>query len=98
MTFFDTAGRDKIEAQLVGEVMRTARRKAEALAARMGHKLGPAGGVSNGDLKNPTRAMGLAAADYSGRGQSRAGWSREGGVMILPLRLAQPVDLIYRIK
>lgn len=99
MGAFDVTQREKIEAQLLADAMTMARRKAAALAAGMGRQLGPVGGVSNGELKNLTRAMGLAAAtDYRGGGQSRAVWTREGLLSILPIRLAQPVDVIYRIK
>ncbi|MFP5391729.1 MAG: SIMPL domain-containing protein [Gammaproteobacteria bacterium] len=98
-TAFDTVERDKIEATLAAQAIVMARKKAEGLAAGLGRKLGPATAVTNGELKNVTRAMGLAASDpIERRGAARTEVKREGLLVVDTIKLAQPVDVIYRIK
>lgn len=99
MTGFDTSKREQVEAELTGEAIKAARRKAEAIAAGFGRKLGPVSAVSAGDLKNLTRAMGLATSEpVRPRGLTRSEYDREGLLMINVMRLAQSVDVIFRIK
>ena len=98
-TSFDTTEREKVEADLLAQAMDAARRKALAMAKGAGMKLGAVTAVTNGDLKNLTRAMGLAPNDmrYSGSG-SRAAEGRKGLLAIDIIKLAQPVDMIFRLK
>ena len=100
MTGFDASKREQVEAELTGEAIKSARRKGEAIAAGFGRKLGPVSGVSVGDLKNMTRAMGLAASEpgrftrTAGRGE----YDRDSLLMIGVMKLSQSVDVIFRIK
>lgn len=99
MTVFDTSERARVEAELMGDAIKVARRKADAIAAGFGRKVGAVSGVSNSEIKNMTRAMNLAPSEYSQRrNDSREGADRAGLLMVNLLRLAQPVDVIFRIK
>jgi uncharacterized protein YggE len=99
MIVFDTTQREKIEMELAGDAIRIARRKAEGIAAGLGRKLGAASAVSTGDLKNLTRAMGLAPSDAASRSSSqRIGTERADLLTVMSLKFAQPVDVIYRLK
>lgn len=102
MTGFDASNREKIETELTSDAIKVARRKAEAMAAGLGRKLGPVSAISSGELKNLTRAMGLAATanEVRGRSAGRPGsdYDRNELVHIVPMKLAQSVDVIFRIK
>ena len=101
MTGFDTTKREQVEAELTGDAIKAARRKAEEIAAGFGRKLGAVSGVSTGDLKNLTRAMGLAASEPHALHASPAGkseYDRDGLLMINVIKLSQSVDVIFRIK
>jgi uncharacterized protein len=96
---FDTTEREKVEMELVAQAMSTARRKAAAMAKGAGMKLGAVTAVTLGDLKNLSRAMGLAPNDmrYSGSG-TRSAYNRKDLLAIDIIKLAQPVDMIFRLK
>lgn len=98
-TSFDTTEREKVETELVTVAMNTARRKAVAMAKGAGMKLGAVTAVTLGDLKNLSRAMGLAPNDmrYSGSG-TRSAYDRKDLLAIDIIKLAQPVDMIFRLK
>jgi len=99
MTMFDTSERAKVETELMAEAIMQARRKADAIAAGFGRKVGAVSGVSNSELKNMTRAMNLSPSDYYQRGTDRrAGSDRTELLMVNLLKLAQPVDVLFRIK
>jgi uncharacterized protein YggE len=99
MIGFDTTQREKVEAELTAQAIKTAQRKAEAIAAGFGRKLGPVNAVSTGELKNVSRAMGLAASDpYRSRSAANTSYNRDGMLMIPMVTLAQSVDVIFRIK
>lgn len=102
MIFFDVTDRVKAETELMGNAITSARKKAEMMAKASGRALGPVAGMSTGDLKNLSRALGFVAVpiDYSIRQQnsSRSGGNREELLGIIPVKLSQPVDIIYRIK
>lgn len=100
MTGFDISKRDQVETELTGEAIKAARRKAEAMAAGFGRKLGAVSGVSTGDLKNVTRAMGLAAAEPTRftRTEGRSQYDRDTLLMVTVMKLSQSVDVIFRIK
>jgi uncharacterized protein len=99
MTVFDTTDRARIEIELMQDAVKSARRKAEGMAAAFGRKLGAVNAVSSGELKNLTRAMNLAPSDY---GRNEGGKQAETGraelLAITALKLAQPVDVIFRIR
>lgn len=98
-TSFDTTEREKVEMALVGQAMNMARRKATAMAKGAGMKLGSVTAVTLGDLKNLSRAMGLAPSEsrYSGSG-TRSAYNRKDLLAIDIIKLAQPVDMIFRLK
>lgn len=99
MTMFDTSERAKVETELMAEAIKQARRKADAIAAGFGRKVGAVSGVSNSELKNMTRAMNLSPSDYYQRGTDRRAESdRTELLMVNLLKLAQPVDVLFRIK
>lgn len=101
MTGFDTTRRAQVDAELTGEAIKVARVKAEAMAAGFGRKLGPVGGVTTGDLKNLTRAMGMAASDEARRYTRPVGkseYDRDALLMINVIKLSQSVDVIFKIK
>ncbi|NHZ35679.1 SIMPL domain-containing protein [Massilia rubra] len=100
MIVFDTTQREKIEMELAGDALRIARRKAEGIAAGLGRKLGAASAVSTGDLKNLTRAMGLAPSEAGARSSpdQKIGTERADLLTVMSLKFAQPVDVIYRLK
>lgn len=100
MTGFDISKRDQVEAELTGEAIKAARRKAEAIATGFGRKLGAVSGVSTGELKNVTRAMGMAAAEPMRftRTEGRSQYDRDTLLMITLMKMSQSVDVIFRIK
>lgn len=100
MTGFDISKREQVETELTGEAIKAARRKAEAMAAGFGRKLGAVSGVSTSDLKNVTRAMGLAAAEPTRftRTEGRSQYDRDTLLMVTLMKLSQSVDVIFRIK
>lgn len=99
MIGFDSSRREQIEGELTAEALKNARRRAEAMALGVGRKLGPASAVSRGDLKNVTRAVGLGGAQQQAyRNPVRPDPDREGLLMIVPMKMAQSVDVLYRMK
>lgn len=96
---FDTSRREQIEAELTAQALGNARRKGENIAAGVGRKLGVASAVSVGDLKNVTRAIGLGGVQtIAYRNPVQADPEREGLLMVVPMKLSQSVDVIYRFK
>lgn len=98
ITSFDSSQREKIEAELMSDAIKSARRKAEHIASGMGRKLGPVNAVSSGDLKNLTRAMGLQATEAAYRGGARAAVDRANVLNVTLLQFGQSVDAIFKIK
>jgi uncharacterized protein YggE len=102
MTGFDTTSREQVEAELTAEAIKAARTRAEAMAAGFGRKLGPVAGASPGELKNMTRAMGLAANEplrfTRTGGGSKNEYDRDALFMINVIKMSQSVDVIFRIK
>lgn len=100
MAAFDFSKREEVEAELTGDAIKAARRKAEVIAAGFGRKLGAVGGVSTGDLKNVTRAMGMAAAEPTrfNRPEGRSQFDRDALLMVTVMKMSQSVDVIFRIK
>lgn len=99
-TAFDASDRQKVEAELSAKAIRDARRRAEAIAAGFGRKLGPVAAVSAGSLKNLGNAMGLVQAGFYTRPSEQKA-QRVDPREILNINavpLAQSVDVIFRIK
>ncbi|MFL6671915.1 MAG: SIMPL domain-containing protein [Massilia sp.] len=99
-TSFGATARDKIEMELTAEALRDARRRADAMAAGVGRKVGAVTAVTNGALKNLSSAMGLVQADFYNRRNSTEANRVEPGdiVNITSLKFVQSVDVIFRIK
>jgi uncharacterized protein len=99
MVGFDSSRREQIETDLTAEALKAARRKAEAIAGGVGRKLGAVSAVTTGELKNITRAVGLGGSQpASYRSPARAVTDREALLMIVPMKLSQSVDVLYRFK
>jgi uncharacterized protein YggE len=101
-TAFDTTEHDKVETNLSGVAIRDAQRKAEALAAGFGRKLGPVSAVTPGSLKNLANAMGLVREDLTYRRDAQASQAqrvdRDNLVNVIVFSMAMTVDVIFRIK
>lgn len=95
---FDTTRREKIEMELMSDAIKSARSKAQHIAAGLGRQLGAVSAVSHGDLKNLTRAMGLAPTDMNYREPRRPGLDRIDILIVNGLKFAQSVDVIFRLK
>jgi uncharacterized protein YggE len=95
---FDTTERNKVEADLLAEALRNARKRAEGIAAGVGRKLGAASGVTTGELRNVSRAMGMAAADIRPTPGVAVVSDAASLRSVAVIRLAQPVDVIYSLK
>lgn len=96
---FDLSDRTKIESDLLADAIRNARKRALDIAAGLGRKLGPANGVSMGEIRNLSRSMGLAALDYPQReGARNLKTDRASLLMIDVIRMGQPVNVIYRLQ
>ncbi len=98
VTVFDSSQRPKVELELMGEAIRQARRKAEGIAAGFGRKVGAVAGVSGSELKNLTRAMNLSPSDFYRGDRSPPARDRSELLMVTMLKLAQPINVIFRIK
>ena len=98
MTGFDITERAKVESALLGDAIKAARRKGDDIAAGFGRKLGAVGGVSVGEVKNLSRSMNLTPSEYFQRGRAPDAPSREELLMIVSVKLAQSVDVLFRIK
>ena len=98
-TSFDSSGRDKIVIELMGAAIKDAQRKAEAMALGVGRKLGPATAVTAGQLKNLSTSMGLVAADFNyTRSTGKREVDSKDFLTIDIQKMAQPVDVIFRLK
>lgn len=100
MSGFDTSKREEVEMDLTSEAIKAAKRKAEGIAAGFGRKLGTVAGVSAGDLKNVSRAMGFAGAEPTRARNvvARNDREREALLMVEVMKMSRSVDVIYRIK
>ena len=98
VTVFDSSQRPRVELELMGEAIRQARRKADGIAAGFGRKVGAVAGVSSSELKNLTRAMNLSPSDFSRGDRQAPAPDRSELLMVTMLKLAQPVNVIFRIK
>ncbi len=95
---FDTSQRDKIETELMSDAIKSARRKAQHIAGGLARQLGPVSAVSQGELKNLTRAMGLAPSETAYRDPRRAALDRGNLLVVSLLKFVQSVDVIFRLK
>lgn len=98
---FNRSDRDQVESDLLAQALRNAKRKAQDVARGIGAKLGPASGVSTTALRNLSHAMGMASDPYGRNRGDRLGERRSPPTadmaLVQAMRLAQGVDVIYRI-
>lgn len=96
---FDSSKRQQIEADLTADALKQARRRADAIAAGVNRKLGLASAVSTGDLKNVSRTIGLSGVQsVANRSPARNETTQEALLAVVPIKLMQSVDVIYRLK
>jgi uncharacterized protein YggE len=96
---FDSSKRQQIEADLTADALKQARRRADAIAAGIGRKLGLASAVSTGNLKNVSRTIGLSGVQsVANRSPARNETTQEELLTVVPMKLMQSVDVIYRLK
>jgi uncharacterized protein YggE len=94
---FNRSDREKVESELLQQAIASARLKAQDIARGFRAKLGPATGVSIGPLRNLSNAMGLASDSNARGGSTRRPPAGVNMALIESIRLAQSVDVIYRI-
>lgn len=98
-TAFDTSERDKIEAELIAQAIRDARRKGQFMAEGFGRKLGPVAGVTPGQLKNLGSVMGLVREDFNYQRRPNAQRVEQKEIVnINILKLEQPVNVLFRFS
>lgn len=94
---FNRNDRDKVESELLAQALGTAKRKAQDVARGAGVKLGAASGVSTGALRNLSNAMGMASDPFGRNSADRRSPPKADMALVQAMRLAQGVDVIYRI-
>lgn len=97
-TTFDTSEREQVEADLMMEALRDARRRAELIAKGARRKLGAVTAVTPGGVKNVGYSIGLLRADFMERRGSAARVQADEFMAIEALKLVQPVDVVFRLE
>ena len=97
-TTFDTSEREQVEADLMTEALRDARRRAELIAKAARRKLGAVTAVTPGGVKNVGYAIGLLRADFMERRGSAARVQDHEFLAIEALKLVQPVDVVFKLE
>jgi uncharacterized protein YggE len=97
-TSFDLVERDAFEAELMGDALREARRRAEIIAKGARRKLGAVTAVTPGGVKNMGAAMGLVRADYSYGRSPPADVDARDFLSVDALKLVQPVDVVFKLE
>lgn len=99
-TTFGTTERKQVEKDLVAQAVQDAQEKAAAMASGFGKKVGAVAGISSGELRNVTRAVGMVPSDryYDSRNGKRPAQDRSELLMLQALKMAQTVDMIFKIK
>ncbi|XYJ12414.1 SIMPL domain-containing protein [Telluria sp. B2] len=97
-TTFDTTERDQVEAELMTDALRDARRRAELIAKGARRKLGAVTAVTPGGVKNVGYSIGLLRADFMERRGSAARVQAGEFLAIEALKLVQPVDVVFRLE
>jgi len=97
-TSFDSSLRDEVEAELMANALRDARRRAEIIAKGARRKLGPVTAVTPAGVKNVGYSMGLVRDDFSSRRASGANVARSDFLAIEALKLMQPIDVVFRLE
>lgn len=94
---FNRSDRDKVESDLLAQALGMAKLKAQKIARGVGARLGPATGVSTGALRNLSNAMGMASDPFGRNMGDRRSPPKADMSLVQAMRLAQGVDVIYRI-
>lgn len=97
-TSFDSSLRDEVEAELMANALREARRRAEIIAKGARRKLGAVTAVTPAGVKNVGYSMGLLREDFSSRRASAASVTRSEFLSIEALKLMQPIDVVFRLE
>ncbi len=97
-TSFDSSLRDEVEAELMANALRDARRRAEIIAKGARRKLGAVTAVTPAGVKNVGYSMGLVRDDFSSRRASGANVARSDFLAIEALKLMQPIDVVFRLE
>jgi len=98
-TSFGRSDREKAEQELTASAVKDAQRRAEAMAAGFGKKVGAVSAISSGQLRNLTNAVGLMPGDLYYRNRTvEAAPADKDFLATEVLRWSQTVDVIFRIK
>ena len=95
---FGATERIRLEEELMGEAVKDAQRKADAMARGFGKRVGAVAGISSDQLKNLGNAVGLVPSDQYNRANSRQRQNPDDMLMVTSLKMAQTVDAVFRIK
>jgi uncharacterized protein YggE len=98
-TTFGKTDRLKAEQELTAAAVQDARRRAEAMAAGFGKKVGAVTAISSGQLRNLTGAVGLLPGDVNKNHPGIAPPADDKDFLAVDvLKWSQTVDMIFRIK
>lgn len=98
-TTFGRTDRLKAEQELTAAAVKDAQRRAEAMAAGFGKKVGAVTAISSGQLRNLTGAVGLMPGDIYRNHPGIAPQSADKDFLAIDvLKWSQTVDMIFRIK
>ena len=95
---FGLTERVRLEEELVGEAVKDAQRRADAMARGFGKRVGAVAGISSDQLKYLGNSVGLVPADRYSRANSRERQNPEDMLMVSAVKMAQTVDALFRIK
>lgn len=95
---FGATQRVRLEEELMGEAVKDAQRKADAMARGFGKRAGAVAGISSEQLKNLGNAVGLVPSDRYHREGSRERQNPDDMLMVSSIKMAQTVDALFRIK
>ena len=95
---FGATQRVRLEEELMGEAVKDAQRKADAMARGFGKRVGAVAGISSEQLKNLGNAVGLVPSDRYQRANSRERQNPDDMLMVTSIKMAQTVDALFRIK
>ncbi|MFC4929602.1 SIMPL domain-containing protein [Massilia sp. GCM10023247] len=97
-TSFDLVEREQVEAELMADALRDARRRAEIIARGSRRKLGAVTGVTPGAVKNLGAALGLVRTDVGLQRGRPANVGARDFLQVDALKLMQPVDVVFRLE
>ena len=97
-TSFDLVEREQVEAELMADALRDARRRAEIIARGARRKLGAVTGVTPGGVKNLGAALGLVRTDFSFQRSKPANVGARDFLQVDALKLMQPIDVVFRLE